>query len=546
VRKLTLMAAILTAGFLYACSGGSPGSPVAANQPTSKQPVIQVLATGSVIDAATKATIPNATVTVTGATIANANGSPYLSPAVLNTSTGQVSFTMPTVTTDETLVLSAAADGYVPGTIKLDIKANGNNATNTYTFEIGLVSMSGATTDGVKNNKAPVSATAGKLDSTATVSAIVTAGVASPSATTVSIPAGTAVTAGNSQLTGPLTLSATCYSPLNADSLILFPSGMTDVTVGTTPTSFISAGYTEIQVIGSDGKVGTSLGNNPMTVRMDLAATAFNPETNSPVKAGDSINVWTYHPSTDTWVVEKGGPWTVQSDAKGLFVTFTADHLSSWNLGWPPPYTCKGVLKLTGDISSSIKLVAVLDSPYTGTLLSANSIPNDPNVVVNNIPRKGSGLASMPMTITAYYGSPGVVVGGPKDITVDWCTNPQTLNIALPSTLKAYTFTVTRKCMYGDKETSPVQNSSVYACSNSSAASYNDSSCRLVALSGANGAVTVQTYPNYKLFFVYPDSGCAPLSTTPAISYITPVTPVPNVSIQFEGNFTCCRITGGQ
>jgi hypothetical protein len=273
---------------------------------------------------------------------------------------------------------------------------------------------------------------------------------------------------------------------------------------------------------------------------MDIAAGTINPMTGVAVATGDVITVFTYNSASGTWVpdtsISATGEVTVQQDATGLYVKFTADHFSYWNLGYRG-ITCTGTINLTSsngtDHLAGLTFKATATSPAVGTLYSGIKPPGDPTVIMRNVPN------NYQLTVNAYYGTSTTPVGTTSVAPNCKVSNP--MIITLPVTLVTYTWLVERKCYYPPKETQPVPNVTVWSCPPGTTTLQPFPTCTTVAATNANGTATVQVPnvdPPYVLFFQPSDASQLSIQRANANS-------TPAIIDYISKTWEFCTVTGG-
>lgn len=116
---------------------------------------------------------------------------------------------------------------------------------------------------------------------------------------------------------------------------------------GVEQTSFISAGLLSLDL--SVNGVTVDSFSQPLTVKMEMAASIINPKTGNAIKDGDTVDLWSFDKNGTTWQWE--GKVVVQGpevDGK-MNATFLIKHLSYWNLDWHFSAVCLyDTLNVTG------------------------------------------------------------------------------------------------------------------------------------------------------------------------------------------------------
>lgn len=88
-----------------------------------------------------------------------------------------------------------------------------------------------------------------------------------------------------------------------------------------------------VDITDAQGRKAHLLSNGQGTMTIQTPAGLLNPETNLPVKDGDTIPVWSHSETTGLWQQELVGKF--KQNAQGNFdVNYQVSHLSYWNLDW--------------------------------------------------------------------------------------------------------------------------------------------------------------------------------------------------------------------
>ena len=527
IRLLTAL--LLITGLPFGCGGGG-SSPTAITY--QKQTPMAVVISGSVVDAAKQATGVPATITVSGATVSNLSGEALPTPFA-TASNGIVTFALAQLpASDLTLTITAKATGYVTNSYTFLINKSTVSTGKVFQFLLPLVSTS-ASTDGVSNGTAKAMAQA-----PLTVSA---ANPATGAATNVNIPAGTIASAGSSVLSGELTLTASNYDTQKEKSLALAPSD------GAT---FITAGFTDVSVHDNSGTAATKL-DKPMMIRMDIAAGTINPATNAELKKDDLITVYTYKPASGTWVPESSltsgtGDVAVLQDGKGLYVEFTADHFSYWNLGFRRGVaTCTKTITLTGPgVNQGLTLTATGLTPTTPPNLvsfyTGIKPPADTQVILQNVPK------GYKMTYIFSYGNANEQVGK-LDVSNEQCS-PSSLSIAAPSGLglRNYSWTVNLKCQNPYTDTpQALPNFTVYSCPPATTSLQPFPTCTIVSVTNGGGVASFSATSGYVIFIQPPDTLAALGFNNATLPDGSPPPAIITGTSSYVGLWDFCKTTGG-
>ncbi|MEA5140080.1 astroprincin family protein [Arcicella rigui] len=270
-------------------------------------------------------------------------------------------------------------------------------------------------------------------------------------AATITIASGTQVkdASGNVINTTSVSTQVVHFGSAQLESLLSFPGGFTpqNVNINGTNTagSFVTAGFVAIDM-QAGGKEVKSF-TKPIEVKVGISDDFTNPDTNEKLKEGDTIPTWSYENSTGEWTRE--GEAKVTKDASGkLIATFTASHLSYWNLDYfyelgPKCGKYYTFVKTSSNVTS-------YQSGYHGYLYAGGQILNGGEFDVTNgaityirNPRR----TSMQVKVFDMSKSPAPVVGQTSvfnPCTVE--TVPITLNLPAPPTPITVDVDFTAKC----------------------------------------------------------------------------------------------------
>lgn len=158
-----------------------------------------------------------------------------------------------------------------------------------------------------------------------------------------SLPAGTVLKdRSGTPLTGDLKVTIGYFSPKVRNIAEVFPGGLSPAYVRIWENgqwnnemggTFISAGLMAVDIVDSQGRKAHLLEGQKATMTIQTPAGLINPETNQPIKDGDTIPVWSHSESNGLWQQELIGKFKKLADGN-FEVTYTVNHLSVWNLDW--------------------------------------------------------------------------------------------------------------------------------------------------------------------------------------------------------------------
>jgi hypothetical protein len=475
-----IAALIAVAGMGLSGCSGSGGGATFIYQPPASQTAEKYVVTGSLADPTGAPLAGTVTLTAT-----DTDGAAV---RLYSDKTGGTQLTTATVGPEGVVSFFVDGAAHLPVTVKGIGNAAGRVSSSAlitvdhigeYGFTIKLVSTSSTTTAGVVSSSTPQTTTGTGQLSAALITNVTTSD-ASKSDGKVTIPAGSILKdSSGTPLSGTVTATVTTFAPpvtrftdgtiALPSSLGNFPGGLNNVviapagnTAGVTG-SFATAGFVAVEAKDSNGnKAATS--STPFTIRLDIPAGTINPETGLPVAVGDRIPIWTYNETSATWKAEIDSSGnqvigTVQSDAAGLFVQYTTNHFSYWNLDWHYGAVCDAKLNLTNDAKNlPLQLKATFTSG-AGFLYEAGKPSGDGTVTVLNVPKAKN--------LDIYLlDSSNTVIATKKNF--DWCAQPAqtvTLDYVAPAAKKpvAVTVSVSEYCAEDLTLTRSVPSAPVYA-----------------------------------------------------------------------------------
>ena len=153
--------------------------------------------------------------------------------------------------------------------------------------------------------------------------------------TAITVPAGIKMKdASGAVLTGSLNTEVISFSEAG-ENTAYFPGGLRpeNIDMGNGQTAsgtFVSAGFASIDITVGGKKVKTFEGG-AVDVKMTLSKNNYNPNTDKPFAADDTIDIWSYDNDKGQWKFEKTGKVKEDTD-NSLYVSFETTHLSFYNL----------------------------------------------------------------------------------------------------------------------------------------------------------------------------------------------------------------------
>lgn len=245
------------------------------------------------------------------------------------------------------LQLRVTKDGYTPNNIPIEVIKGEDNTQRISITKIG-------------EDVAGISSTSKNWDISTGPLTVVSSGVNSGD-TSVTIEQNPgATTADGTPLSNLLTVDVVQYGPGEDAALDAFPGGFAvslenpDAleTAGLSATDnepvedgeviLQSTGFTVIEVRDDKGNIAKNF-TKPISVSSKIQNTVINPETDLPVKLGDTLPLWSFDSTTGKWSYEQIA--TVTSDgAGGLKIDYQVNHLSCWNHGHYSARKCRATL----------------------------------------------------------------------------------------------------------------------------------------------------------------------------------------------------------
>ncbi|MCK9616204.1 MAG: hypothetical protein M0R21_00035 [Lentimicrobiaceae bacterium] len=218
--------------------------------------------------------------------------------------------------------------------------------------------------------------------------------------------------ASGTALQGTLTTSLVYFSNLDATSLASFPGGglMANVNTGVENTDgmFFSAGFVAIDIQDASGRVAKTIEGTPLQLDMEISDQTFNPITNAPVQPGDTIQLWSYEPTTGQWTLE--GSAAIGGTRSNLNITASLHHLSWYNWDWFISYGCQW-----GYGSAQIRFLSSILQNGQVSYINLEAYQQGSGALI------GSRLGEYGyyMQIDTYDGTSGVsIYGGPSNVPI--------------------------------------------------------------------------------------------------------------------------------
>jgi hypothetical protein len=209
----------------------------------------------------------------------------------------------------------------------------------------------------VQDYSNPAEGTASLIKSTALTNGVVSSAETMTTSTgrrlsktaTIKMAAGTQVrdASGNPISANSLESKVIFYGTDSKEALNSFPGGFvaTDV-IGPGGNqvpgggTFVTGGFLSIDMEAGGQEVKEF--SQPIEITAGLSNDLVNPVTGTPIQVGDTIPIWSLDEETGQWSYESTS--TVTNGPGGPAITFSASHLSCWNIDWFCYYRCPGPL----------------------------------------------------------------------------------------------------------------------------------------------------------------------------------------------------------
>lgn len=292
--------------------------------------------------------------------------------------------------------LVAKTDGYILTSIPVTIQSSGNKS-----FSVTMVNITNPPTGSITSpNTQAKSNSSGQVLTTINVQT--NREPLSNGDASMNINNGTGLRdADGNPVTGDLTATATYFTNKSDASISALPTGLTSNAVdktGNTIRGYIQAAcFTSFNVTSQTGQVARTF-SAPVQMSMVIPSNTRNPSTNSLIKNGDPVPIWSYDESNAQWKYETTAT-AIGPDNQGNFrVSYSASHLSWWLVAWIQSggEVCTKNLSLNINGSFSALLLKVKSGNSLIFQTNATSLQN--NYVFENVTLP----KSLPITIEAY------------------------------------------------------------------------------------------------------------------------------------------------
>ncbi|MFZ4708032.1 MAG: hypothetical protein ACOYMF_18665 [Bacteroidales bacterium] len=137
-------------------------------------------------------------------------------------------------------------------------------------------------------------------------------------------------------LQGSLNVILVHFDNTDPEALAAFPGGLTTNVTRIDGSSedgmFYSAGFVAIEISDESGRIASTFTNGVLTLKAEVSAQTYNPETQAQVLSGDDIQLWSYDELTGMWK-EESTITVTETDGK-LHLETPLTHLSYYNFDW--------------------------------------------------------------------------------------------------------------------------------------------------------------------------------------------------------------------
>jgi len=235
----------------------------------------------------------------------------------------------PTVTNPVEVVLVCKSNKYLTTSGRIFLTNAG-----THGFNISMVNLQqGKQGEGIETKEDKEGTTSTGTGTNKDIVITTTADPTDPDVV-VTIPAGTVLMDETGKpLAGEITTRLTYFSPTSENATASFPGGLTVNVESQGRGDFTTVGFAAVDM-SVNGTSVESFGGQGIKIDFVIPEGIINPETGSPIKAGDKIPMWSYNESNGAWKYE--GEYTITSKNRSSnSLSLSAKnikHLSWWNL----------------------------------------------------------------------------------------------------------------------------------------------------------------------------------------------------------------------
>jgi hypothetical protein len=270
-------------------------------------------------------------------------------------------------------------------------------------------------------------------------------GASTQTEASVSIPAKTVFKdANNNPITGggSFTLNLTTFNNSTPESSSAISGGLDNVVTSAGNVTFILGAA--INITAFIGNSSVKFFTNPIAVDINLPTNTFNPITNSPIKSGDIMEVWSKNEGGAPWVKESTAVVRVDPITGKFKTTMLVTHLATWMVAFSQAQ-CASPLQITY-VSTDNLITPIYVEAYAkggnGQLITQKTVTaKNGDVITLDLPQ---GIeVNVVFTIT---NSSGTVI---RSIPVGACATSATLNNNQVNTNPTMFFDLQTSCQNG-------------------------------------------------------------------------------------------------
>ena len=268
--------------------------------------------------------------------IVTLNDKPLTSTSTANgvVTFGVISSITPTAANPVMVTLVVSSNGYQTTILPMKIFSTGSTA-----YTLKMVKISSPPQGSSTAPSTPVQTNSGG-QTTATVTVKTDAELTTGGSAGITINSGTGINdAGGNPLTGTLTTNVTYTSGTNglANGGIQTGWSVSANQGGSTSQGcLLTAAIASFTITNQNGQLAKNF-TSPITLTMSIPGSTVNLLTNAQVKNGDTMPIYSFDESSQTWRFETNST-AAGPDGKGNYtVTFQTTHLSYYNLAWLNP-----------------------------------------------------------------------------------------------------------------------------------------------------------------------------------------------------------------
>lgn len=319
--------------------------------------------------------------------------------------------TVPTPTSPADVRMQISAPGFLTTSVAVPI------TDAKVPLRINMVPL-GQTTAGIGTTQATITPSVGMTVQTPGES------VAGGVAQLQYLPGTTMTDVNNQPLTGNLNVTMAYFTSASEEATAAFPGGLMGLRVqqneGTRGNlgTFVSGGFAAIEIHDASGRRARNF-SQPVPLTIEVAQGTINPETGQPVRAGDTVPVYSLNTATGDWVFEGRGTATGPNARGNFVVTYSITHLSYYNLDWFAGEYCQVTPNIPVNFPTGAYLQDYRFELINGAQVWKSGSFTQPFVVFYYAPR------NLPVTLKIYEGN----TLRTETAIPNLCANPPTITV---------------------------------------------------------------------------------------------------------------------